>query len=148
MKKFRSKLENFVYREKKKLRILEKFDDDFDEEDVVVDIESESDDDEPPDNAFLLFKTDIKKLRDASYKADHLDIQNLPLCQLYIFREEICKQHFKKLLEERVNESNSYLFCSSMFSSESLGNVKVGNIDGNDNVNGSGSKSKGKKSIE
>jgi hypothetical protein len=39
----------------------------------------------------MIFTNDFKRLKHSSYDADDLEIENLPLCQLYIIREELCK---------------------------------------------------------
>tara|TARA_B110000285_G_C14778233_1_gene447252 strand:+ start:326 stop:589 length:264 start_codon:yes stop_codon:yes gene_type:complete len=65
---------------------------------------------------YLILDNDMAKFKYSSYKAEDLDcITDLPLSQLYIFREQISKQQFLK----KMGIADSFIFESDIISSSS-----------------------------
>lgn len=92
----RDKIERFAKREARKIKILmteekelQAKEDGNDKEAEeyqlrLLQLQAQQDD-------MLLFPQNLDGLKQGSYNADDLEIENLPLCHLFIFREEITK---------------------------------------------------------
>lgn len=102
-------IERLTQREMKKIQLIEDYDLANDEEKKVVGPANPGQDDK-----LLLFSNDLFKLKHASYLAEDLNIENLPLCQLFIFREEIAKQQY--IRGQIQHQDESYLLESAIAS--------------------------------